>query len=119
MLFLSNIIPKFDSFRVCVNSERILLKRRQFVLYRTACYSIKQCSTTLVVRRSKNYNSMVSRQNIRFRFLLFFCIFLFCFCETNFDVFYHFSKLSKKCTFHGNICTNGKLKPLSKNIFNY
>ena len=44
-----NIISIFDSFRVCVNSERILLKRRQFVIFKTAYYSIKQRSTTLVV----------------------------------------------------------------------
>ena len=37
-----NIISIFDSFRVCVNSQRILLKRRQFVIFRTACYSIKR-----------------------------------------------------------------------------
>ena len=30
-----NIISIFDSFRVCVNSERINLKRRRFVTFKT------------------------------------------------------------------------------------
>ena len=37
-----NIISIFDSFQVCVNSERILLKRRQFLIFKTAYYSIKR-----------------------------------------------------------------------------
>ena len=65
--------------------------------------SRKKLSTTLVVfvvKRSKNYNAVVSRQNIRIRlslFLLFdvnFFSVLFCFCVTNFDVFTIFSELS-------------------------
>jgi len=37
-----NIISIFDSFQVCVNSERILLKRRQFLIFKTAYYPIKR-----------------------------------------------------------------------------
>ena len=53
-----------------------------------------------VVKRSKNYDVVVSRQNIRIRLLIVFivwnqfCFVLFCFCETNFDVFTIFSELS-------------------------
>ena len=54
-----------------MNPHESFLKRRQFAIYRIACYSIKQCSRTLVVKRSKNYNAMASRQNIQIRFLLF------------------------------------------------
>ena len=39
---LPKIISIFDCFRVCVNSERILSKRRQFVIFKTAYHSIKQ-----------------------------------------------------------------------------
>ena len=46
---------------------------------------------------------------------------LFCFCETNFDVFRHLlwaSWLKRKCTFHGNIYTNEKFNPFSNKICN-
>ena len=65
-------------------------------------YQYKKRSTTLLIfccKKKKNYNAVVSRQHFRFRLLLFllfdvnfFC--LFCFCETNFDVFTIFSELS-------------------------
>ena len=42
------IISRFESFGVCANSERILIKRRQFVVFRAACYSIKQRSNLLL-----------------------------------------------------------------------
>ena len=44
---------------------------------------------------------------------------LFCFCETNFDVFTVFSELKRECTFHGNIYTNEKLNPFSNKICNF
>ena len=57
----------------------ILVEKAQ---YNSCCFCCK---------KKKNYNAVISRQNIRIR-LLFFV--LFCFCETNFDVFTIFSKLS-------------------------
>ena len=107
----------------------IFLKRRQFVIYRTACYLIKQRSTTLVIKRSKNYNAMASCQKIQIRLLLFllfdvnFFFVLLCFGETNFDVFTIFSELSgiKRIymIIHENIYTNEKLNPFSNKICNF
>ena len=36
------------AFELCVNSERILTKRRHFMIFRTACNSIKQRSKLLL-----------------------------------------------------------------------
>ena len=71
----------------------ILYYRRQFVIFRTACYSIKQRSKLILFcccngLTSKHLNSFL---------IVFYCltsIYLFCFCETNFDVFTVFSELS-------------------------
>ena len=55
----------------------------------------KSACCFFVVKRRKNYNVMVSRQNIRIRLLLFDVnFFLFCFWETNFVVSTIFSELS-------------------------
>ena len=100
----------------------------QFVIFRTACYSIKQRSKLLFcfAKRTKNYNAMVSRQNIGIRLLLFLLFdvnfFCFVFLRDKFWCLYHFLLafwLKKKCTFHGNIYTNEKLNPFSNKICNF
>ena len=74
-----------------------------------------------VCEKKKNYNAVVSRQNIRIRLLLFllfdvnFFVF-FLFLQDKFWCFYHFLWafwLKRKCTFHGNIYINEKLNPFS------
>ena len=100
------------------------------MIFRTVCYSIKQRSKLLLfcfAKRTKNYNAMVSRQNIRIRLLLFllFDVNFFCFVlflRDKFWCFYHFLWafwLKKKCTFHGNIYINKKLNPFSNKICNF
>ena len=67
----------------------ILVEKAQ---YNSCCF--------FLVKRSKNYNAVVSCQNIRICLLLFllfdvnFFFVLFYFCETKFDVFTIFSELS-------------------------
>ena len=85
--------------------------------------------TTLVVsccKKKKNYNAVVSRQNIRMRLLLFLLFdvnffVLFCFCKTNFDVFTIFSELSglERNVLFMEIYTNEKFNPFSNKMCNF
>ena len=80
-----------------------------------------------VCEKKKNYNAVVSRQNIRIRLLLFllFDVNFFCFVlflRDKFWCFYHFLWafwLKRKCTFHRNIYINEKLNPFSSKICHF
>ena len=91
-------------------------------------FSRAQYFLFFVWKKKKNYNAVVSRQNIRIRllfFLLFDVNFLFCFVlflQDKFWCFYHFLWafwLKRKCTFHAYIYTNKKLNPFSNKICNF
>ena len=89
------------------------------MIYRTACYSIKQRDTTLVVlllpKEAKN-TMQWSHLNL---FFIVWCQF-FCFIFARQILMFLLSKLhdlKKIFTFHGNIYTNWKLKPFSNFLF--
>ena len=91
-----NVISKIDSFRVCVSSEWILLKRRQSVIYRTTCYSINQHSTTLVVffcckkKQKFQCSGLTSKHSNSFVIVFFVWRQFFLFLRDKFWCFYHF-----------------------------
>ena len=78
-----------------MNSERILLKRRRFVTFKTAQQTLvvlmlqKEAITTTQWSHIKTLNSFFIVFIVNINFFV-----LFCFCETNFNVFTIFSRLS-------------------------
>ena len=87
---------QYNSCCFCCKKKKITM---QWSHVKTFEFERVQLLLFCFAKRTKNYNAMVSRQNIRIRLLLsllfdvnFFV--LFCFCETNFDVFTIFSELS-------------------------
>ena len=103
----------------------VILSKESFKK-KTVCYSIKQRSNSCCCKKKQTLqcNGLTSKHSNSF-FVVFYCltsIFFVLFLWDNFWFFYHFSELSnfkKKTTFHGNIYTNGKVKPFSNKIYNY